>query len=81
MSYRAQGPFGFSIALMLALVAGTFTSFVHAAPVPDQDKPMQKKEPMAGGMKKDGMMKEDVSKAARKWDQKMDQMMKKENKK
>jgi Spy/CpxP family protein refolding chaperone len=81
MSHRAQGPFGFSIALMLALVAGTLTSFVHAAPAPDQNKPMQKKEPMTGGMKKDGMMKEDVSKAARKWDEKMDEIMKKENKK
>ena len=33
---------------------------------------MKKKEPMAGEMKKDGMMKEDVSKAAEKWDEKME---------
>ena len=39
-------------------------------------KPMIKKEPMMGEMKKDGMMKEDVSKAAQKWDAKMNESMK-----
>jgi len=81
MSHRAQGPFSFFIALMLAIVAGTFTSFAQVAAPPDQAKPMQKKEPMAGKMKKDGMIKEDVSKAARKWNEKMDEIMNKENKK
>ena len=39
---------------------------------------MIKNEPMAGEMKKDGMMKEDVSKAARKWDAKMNESMERE---
>lgn len=56
------------------------TKPIQAGPAPQHQpaKPMIKKEPMAGEMKKDGMMKEDVSRAARKWDEKMDEMMKKE---
>ncbi|HEV2009258.1 MAG TPA: hypothetical protein VGQ88_11110 [Burkholderiales bacterium] len=65
--------------LLFASLAGALPS-THAASSSDQTmpaqdqraKPMKKKEPMAGEMKKDGMMKEDVSKAAEKWDQKME---------
>ena len=39
---------------------------------------MAMKEPMAGEMKKDGMMKEDVSKAEQKWSKEMDEKMKRE---
>jgi hypothetical protein len=39
---------------------------------------MGMKEPMAGEMKKDGMMKEDVSKAEKKWSKEMDEKMKRE---
>ena len=76
-----------SLACLPALVIGGCIAYACAAadqakPMrADPAKPMAMHEPMAGEMKKDGMMKEDVSKAARKWDQKMDQMMKKENKK
>ena len=75
-----------AVALTVFLV-NSFASPAHAAmasdttgPVAEQApaKPMMKKEPMAGEMKKDGMMKEDVSKAAKKWDAKMDEMMKQE---
>ena len=67
------------------LLAGSFAPLARAAtpsepakPDPPPAKPMIKKEPMAGEMKKDGMMKEDVSKAAKQWSEKMDEMMKKE---
>lgn len=76
MSYRIRRSF---IALLFASFAGALPS-AHAASSSDQTtraqqqstKPMKKKEPMAGEMKKDGMMKEDVSKAAEKWDKKME---------
>lgn len=65
-------------AFLFASLAGTFPS-TQAASSSDQTmsaqhpaKPMKKKEPMAGEMKKDGMMKEDVSKAAEKWDERME---------
>lgn len=66
-------------ALLFAALAGGLPT-AHAASSSDQTahaqqpsaKPMKKKEPMAGEMKKDGMMKEDVSKAAEKWDKKME---------
>ena len=65
--------------LLLASLTGALPS-AHAASSSDQTlraqqhsaKPMKKKEPMAGEMKKDGMMKEDVSKAAEQWDKKME---------
>jgi hypothetical protein len=74
-------------ALAVAFLAGGSAPLSHAAATPDQvnsaperepAKPMIKKEPMAGEMKKDGMMKEDVSKAAQKWNVKMDESMKQE---
>jgi hypothetical protein len=74
-------------ALAAIFLAGTITLLTHAATTFDQPtsgqeqqpaKPMIKKEPMAGEMKKDGMMKEDVSKAAQKWDAKMNESMKQE---
>ena len=73
--------------LTVAFLAGISMSFAHPATTPDQPasaqdrppaKPMNKKELMAGEMKKDGMMKEDVSKAAQKWDAKMNESMKRE---
>jgi hypothetical protein len=53
---------------------------VLAATPPDQQaaKPMAKNEPMAGEMKKDGMMKEDVSRAEKAWSRRMDEKMKQE---
>ena len=74
-------------ALTALLLASSIVPLAHAATTFDQPKsaqrqhpakPMIKKEPMAGEMKKDGMMKEDVSKAAQKWDEKMDESMKQE---
>ena len=49
-----------------------------AAPSATPAKPMAMKEPMAGEMKKDGMMKEDVSRAEKKWSKEMDEKMKRE---
>ena len=49
-----------------------------SAPASTPAKPMATKEPMAGEMKKDGMMKEDVSKAGAKWSKDMDEKMKQE---
>jgi hypothetical protein len=74
-------------ALTVVCLTGVITPLTHAATTSDQPtsgqegqpaKPMIKKEPMAGEMKKDGMMKEDVSKAAQKWDTKMNESMKQE---
>ena len=61
----------------LALAAAAPAS---AATPPDQQsaKPMVKNEPMAGEMKNDGMMKEDVSKAEKAWSKRMDEKMKQE---
>jgi hypothetical protein len=73
--------------IFLSFLCGGRTPLAQAAATSDQPgsaqkqhpaKPMIKKEPMAGGMKKDGMMKEDVSKAAQKWDAKMNESMKQE---
>jgi hypothetical protein len=75
MPYRIRRLF---TALLLASLIGALP-FTHAASSDEtiraqqqSAKPMKKKEPMAGEMKKDGMMKEDVSKAAEKWDKKME---------
>ncbi len=74
-------------ALTAVFLASGNTPFTHAATTSDQPKseqewqpakPMVKKEPMVGEMKKDGMMKEDVSKAAQKWEEKMNESMKQE---
>jgi hypothetical protein len=74
-------------AFLFMLLIGGFPP-THAASSSDQSihapqqsaKPMKKKEPMAGEMKKDGMMKEDVSKAAAKWDKKMELSKSKDSK-
>ena len=80
-TYRSRVP---AAALIVMFLAGVSTSFTHAATTSDQPasgqeqqpaKAMNKKEPMAGEMKKDGMMKEDVSNAAQKWDAKMNESM------
>jgi hypothetical protein len=74
-------------ALAVVFLAGGVTPLAYSATISDQPtpgqeqllaKPMIKKEPMAGEMKKDGMMKEDVSKAAQNWDTKMNESMKQE---
>ena len=78
----------FALALAApAILAGGFSGYAHAATPPDRGpparepapaKPMIKKEPMAGEMKRDGMLKEDVSKAAKRWSDAMDEKMKQE---
>lgn len=87
MSHRTFRLRVLAAALTVAFLASGITPLAHAATTSDQPKseqegqpakPMIKKEPMAGEMKKDGMMKEDVSKAARKWDAKMNESMKQE---
>ncbi len=87
MSHRTRRPITLTAALIPLFLVGDFTPPAHAATTPDQTqpateqqpaKPMIKKEPMAGEMKKDGMMKEDVSKAAKQWSEKMDEKMKQE---
>ena len=74
-------------ASVLALTAGLSTLPLGAAdlsdqskpaPPPESGKPAAMKGPMAGEMKKDGMMKEDVSKAGAKWSKEMDEKMKRE---
>lgn len=50
------------------------------APAPKMKKKMKMDEPMAGGMKKPGMMKGDMKSAADRKDRQMDEMMKKEEK-
>ena len=69
-----------SILVLTALPAGAAYPPVKAQDEPPEKsaKPMVKKEPMAGEMKKDGMMKEDVSKAEKKWSKEMDEKMKRE---
>jgi hypothetical protein len=63
-------------ACALALAAGAVAS---AADAPKSEsaksKPMNMDEPMAGGMKKEGMKVGDVKKAAAKWDRKMRKMI------
>jgi len=67
-------------ALALSLCALALVVPLYAATPPDQPpaKPMIKNEPMTGQMKKDGMMKEDVSKAEKAWSKRMDEKMKQE---
>ena len=83
-TYRSRVP---ATALTVVFLASGIMPLAHAATTADQPKseqeqqpakPMIKKEPMAGEMKKDGMMKEDVSKAAQKWDAKMNESMERE---
>ena len=84
MSLRTRCSFTAAAVSTFVFLAGGFVPIVHSAEPPDKAqsapeqqpaKPMIKKEPMAGEMKKDGMMKEDVSKAAKKWDEKMEEML------
>jgi hypothetical protein len=74
-------------ALAIVFLASGIMPRTYAATTSDQPtsgqeqqtaKPMMKKEPMMGEMKKDGMMKEGVSKSAQKWDAKMNESMKQE---
>ena len=76
-----------TVAVSLLVLSAGFPALTASAADPDQSKPapsaipakpMGMKEPMAGEMKKDGMMKEDVSKAEKKWSKEMDEKMKRE---
>ena len=76
-----------AVAASLLVLSAGYPAFTATAADPDQAKtapsappakPMAMKEPMAGEMKKDGMMKEDVSKAEKKWSKEMDEKMKRE---
>ena len=76
-----------AVAASLLVFSAGYPAFTGTAADPDQSKPapsaipakpMAMKEPMAGEMKKDGMMKEDVSKAQKKWSKEMDEKMKQE---
>ena len=76
-----------TVAVSLLVLSAGFPASTASAAEPDQAKPaplatpakpMGMKEPMAGEMKKDGMMKEDVSKAEKKWSKEMDEKMKRE---
>lgn len=86
MSHYARHSFVPAAALTVVFLVGGIAPTTHAATPSDQAKsaqeppakPMVKKEPMMGEMKKDGMLKEDVSKAAKKWDAKMGEAMKQE---
>lgn len=87
MTHHTHRMFVPAAALTVLFLVGSYAPLVHAAAPPDQAKPapgeppakpMVKKEPMMGEMKKDGMMKEDVSKAAKQWSEKMDASMKQE---
>ena len=65
-------------ALAVAIFTAGITSSAQAVKPADPNKPMIKREPMKGEMKKDGTMKDDVSRAAQKWDEKMGDAMKQE---
>ena len=87
MSHRTVRSRVPAAALTITFLASGIAPLTHAATTSDQPtsgqeqqpaKPMIKEEPMMGGMKKDGMLKEDVSKAAQKWDAKMSEAMKQE---
>jgi len=86
MSHRTVRSRVPAAALTVVFLAACITPLAQSATTSDQPasgqeqppKPMIKKEPMMGEMKKDGMMKEDVSKAAQKWDAKMNEAMKQE---
>jgi hypothetical protein len=87
MSHYTRRAFVPAAALSVLCLVGSYAPPIHAASPSDQArtapeqlpaKPMVKKEPMMGEMKKDGMLKEDVSKAAQKWGAKMDESMKQE---
>ena len=78
MPHRAHRLFSIAAAIVIANFTAAHSSLTHAALPPDQSRPMQKQEPMAGEMKKHGMIKEDVSKAAKKWGERMDKKMKQE---
>ena len=76
----------FMFVLCIALIAlpasaGESLDQAKAAPSQDSTKPTTMRGPMRGEMKKDGMMKEDVSKAAQTWSKKMDEQMGQEKKK
>ncbi len=84
---RVRHLFAAATALRLVLLAALIPLPAGAADAVDQSKsappkntakPMAMKEPMAGEMKKDGMMKEDVSKTSTKWSKDMDEKMKRE---
>jgi pentapeptide MXKDX repeat protein len=70
-----------TVAAACAVAIATGTSALAADP-PKADsaksKPMNMDEPMAGAMKKEGMKKGDVKKAAEKKDREMRKMMEKE---
>ena len=89
MSHHTQRPLTLRAALIPLLLVGVFAPPAPAAtasdeskPVPEQQpaKPMVKKEPMAGEMKKDTMKKGDVKKAAEKKAREMKDVMDKESK-
>ena len=77
---RNAAMFMLLIALSIAIRASAAdpSDTTKAGPAPKSAQPMNMKEPMAGEMKKDGMMKEDVSKAEKKWSKDMDEKMKRE---
>lgn len=69
--------------LLLLTIAGPLAYSADPADQPKSppapnSQTMKMKEPMSGEMKKDGMMKEDVSKASKKWSAEMDEKMKRE---
>ena len=77
---RNAATFLFLIAALTALPAGAADQSdpAKSTPASKSAQPMNMKEPMAGEMKKNGMMKEDVSKAEKKWSKDMDEKMKRE---
>jgi hypothetical protein len=62
------------------LAFGAASAAETQPPPPKVVKKIKMAEPMAGGMKKPGMMKGDMKSAADQKDRKMDEMMKKEEK-
>ncbi len=66
--------------LLASAIAASGIALAAAPSKPDsaKGKPMNMDEPMAGGMKKEGMKKGDVKKAAEKKDRKMREMLEKE---
>ena len=82
--YRSLSIMALILELCVALIAlparaAESPEQTKAAPSQESGKSTTMKGPMRGGMKKDGMMKEDVSKEAQKWSKKMYEQMEREN--
>jgi hypothetical protein len=71
---------GLPSACSLIAIAGLVVSFGALAAETRTSEPMKMDEPMSGEMKKKGMKQGDVKKQGEQWDEKMKEMIEKEEK-